>query len=90
MRAIIVGAGIYGLLTALHLRKEGVDVVVLERGSIPNPSCASVDRDRMIRAAHPGRPGLTRRIADAYAEWSRLSDELGKDFYNPDKGFSRD
>jgi sarcosine oxidase len=81
MRAIIVGAGIYGLLTALHLRKEGVDVVVLERGSIPNPSCASVDRDRMIRAAHPGQPGLTRRVADAYAEWSRLSDELGKDFY---------
>ena len=64
MRAIIVDAGIYGLLTALHLRKEGVDVVVLERGSIPNPPCTSVDRDRMIRATHPGQPGLTRRLSD--------------------------
>lgn len=41
MRAIVVGGGIVGLFTAYYLRREGVDVVVVDRQSLGETSRAA-------------------------------------------------
>lgn len=32
-RVAVIGAGISGLVSALHLKKEGIDVVIFERSN---------------------------------------------------------
>jgi len=38
MKVVVIGAGIIGLLTALRLKQQGVDVVVLEKGKVAQES----------------------------------------------------
>ena len=47
---VIVGAGEFGLTSALELRARGWNVTVLDQGSVPNPEAASTDlNERSIR-----------------------------------------
>lgn len=72
MTSIVVGAGVMGLATAWHLARGGEAVTLLERGPIPNPSAASWDNHRLIRALYPNSPGYTRMAMDAYAAWDEV------------------
>jgi sarcosine oxidase / L-pipecolate oxidase len=49
---LIVGAGVFGASTALHLRRldPSATVTLLDRTSFPNPSAASHDVNKIIRA----------------------------------------
>ncbi|MCF6207816.1 MAG: glycine oxidase ThiO [Ghiorsea sp.] len=38
MKVVVIGAGIIGLLTALRLKQQGVDVVILEKGKVAQES----------------------------------------------------
>lgn len=72
MTSIVVGAGVMGLATAWHLARAGEAVTLLERGPIPNPSAASWDSHRLIRALYPNSSGYTRMALDAYAAWDEV------------------
>ncbi len=43
--AIIVGAGVGGLATAIHLARKGVSVTVYEKNAFPGGRCAQLARD---------------------------------------------
>lgn len=78
MKIIIIGAGIAGLSTAWALTRRGVEVVLLEQGSVPNPLAASGDQHRIIRRAYGAQGGYQRRIDEAYRAWDRVWEELGE------------
>ena len=46
---LIIGAGIFGVFTAIELQKKGHSVTVINPGHIPNPLAASTDISKVIR-----------------------------------------
>lgn len=53
-KVLILGAGAWGLSTALHLSREGyTDITVLERAEqIPSPYSAAWDLNKIVRAEY--------------------------------------
>jgi glycine/D-amino acid oxidase-like deaminating enzyme len=47
--AIVVGAGIFGLTSALELRNRGYAVTLLDAGPVPHPLAASSDISKVVR-----------------------------------------
>ena len=80
-RVLIVGAGVTGLMAAVRFARAGWPVSVLDRGRIPNPSGASFDQHRVIRALAPSDPVATRRAAALRARWLALESLLDAAFY---------
>ena len=46
---LIVGAGIFGITTAIELRKQNYSVAILNPDSIPHPLAASTDISKIVR-----------------------------------------
>ncbi|QEI06306.1 FAD-dependent oxidoreductase [Pigmentiphaga aceris] len=80
-RVVIIGAGIVGLSTARAAVKRGHEVVLLEKGPMPNPQGASFDLHRMIRAHYGAMEGYARMIAPAFDAWDRVWNDLGKEHF---------
>jgi glycine/D-amino acid oxidase-like deaminating enzyme len=76
-RIIVIGAGIVGLSAARAAAVAGHEVVLLERGPIPNPHQASWDSHRMIRYHYGAAAGYTHMVTDAFGAWDRLWAEIG-------------
>ncbi|KAI9372673.1 FAD dependent oxidoreductase, partial [Aspergillus egyptiacus] len=76
---LIVGAGIFGLSTALELNKRGyTNVTVADRYNAPVPDGSSVDISRTIRVEYADR--LYAKMArEALAEWNTTF----KDHFHP-------
>jgi glycine/D-amino acid oxidase-like deaminating enzyme len=74
---VIVGGGIVGLSTAYRLAKDGHTVTVVERGPVPNPLASSSDHHRLIRRTYGRMDGYTARMAEAFAAWRHLFQDLG-------------
>lgn len=50
---LIVGAGVFGLSTALHLARNGYrNITVIDRESIPSPYSAGCDLNKIVRAEY--------------------------------------
>jgi len=77
----MVGAGVIGLLTAVDAVRAGHEVIVVDRGDIPNPRAASFDRHRVIRALHVDDPATTAAALAAHRHWVQLQDWLRVPFY---------
>ena len=65
MRAVVVGAGVFGTWTALWLRRRGATVTLVDQYGPGNSLASSGDESRVTRAAH----GPDRH----YPRWQRLS-----------------
>ncbi|NER37732.1 MAG: FAD-dependent oxidoreductase [Oscillatoria sp. SIO1A7] len=81
MKISIVGAGIMGLCTAWAAARQGHQVKVFERGPIPNPLASSCDQHRLIRYPYGNMEGYARAIAEAYAAWDLLWQDLEQSLY---------
>ncbi|KAI8180544.1 hypothetical protein K4K51_002564 [Colletotrichum sp. SAR 10_75] len=67
---VIVGAGVFGLSTALELRKRGyLHITVLDRFLPPVPDGSSVDISRIIRVDYAD-PVYSQMAREAYAGWN--------------------
>ncbi|EXJ88752.1 hypothetical protein A1O3_01816 [Capronia epimyces CBS 606.96] len=80
-RVVIIGAGVFGLSTALQLSSEGYkSVVVLDRHTPPVPDGSSVDISRVIRFDY-GDGTHTAIAKEAYDLWA--TSPLYKDVFFP-------
>jgi glycine/D-amino acid oxidase-like deaminating enzyme len=80
--AVVVGAGVIGLLAAVSCAGAGASVVVLDQGPIPSPEATSFDEHRIVRAFHPGDVEATRRAARGERRWVELEARLGQRLYH--------
>ncbi|KAF2820160.1 FAD-dependent oxidoreductase [Ophiobolus disseminans] len=69
-RIVIVGAGVFGLSTALELAQQGyTNIIILDRHVPPVPDGSSVDISRIIRFDY-GDATYTKIAKEAYDTWS--------------------
>ncbi len=69
VRALVAGAGIFGVTTALSLRERGVDVELVDPGPIPHPLAESTDISKVVRLDYGADEDLTAFGEAALAGW---------------------
>ncbi|KAL3291388.1 FAD dependent oxidoreductase [Colletotrichum asianum] len=80
-KVVIIGAGVFGLSTAVQLAIEGFkNVVVVDRHMPPVPDGSSCDISRVIRFDHADEDYLNVSY-EAYLKWSK--DPKFKDIFHP-------
>ena len=78
---VVVGAGTFGLWTALHLQRLGAQVTVLDAYGAGNSRQTSGGETRGVRTSYGDRPHgrlWTRWATDAIQKWTEW-DEMGRD-----------
>ncbi|MBT6424854.1 MAG: FAD-dependent oxidoreductase [Bacteroidetes Order II. Incertae sedis bacterium] len=81
MRLGIVGAGIFGLTTALEMSLRGHEVTLFDQGDVPNRLSSSYDYHRLIRHPYGPKKGYASLIPFAFEAWDRLWKQLNTSFY---------
>src|SRR6266436_9286203 len=77
---IVVGAGVFGLSTALEAGRRGRRTLCVDRGAVPNPVAASYGPSRKIRSTYLD-PHYTGLALEAMAEWRRIEAETRRELY---------
>ena len=79
---LIVGAGIFGASTALHLSRaqHSCSIKLFDRGKFPSPRAASFDINKIVRAGYDDI-AYCRLAAHSLRTWR--SDSLFKQWYHP-------
>ena len=73
----VVGAGVFGAWTAVHLQRAGHQVTLVDAHGPAHSRASSGGESRLIRAAY-GRDAIYTRMArDSLAEWQKLSAVFG-------------
>jgi len=75
--AVVVGAGIAGAMIALSLRREGVDVNLVDRWEPGHPRASSTDYTRLIRSIHGKDEFYTKWARESRLKWMELQAEIG-------------
>ena len=88
MKVGVVGAGVFGLASAIDLRSRGHAVTVFDRGEPPYENASSTDVSKAIRRTwYAGDNGtyveLVERAAVQWRDWERRS---GESFYHQTGG----
>lgn len=74
---IIVGAGVFGLGTALEAARRGYAVTVIDRGPIPHPAAASNGPSRKLRSTYLDE-AYSRLVIEAVAAWDEITAATGQ------------
>jgi glycine/D-amino acid oxidase-like deaminating enzyme len=72
--AIVVGAGIFGLTSALELRNRGYAVTLLDAGPVPHPLAASSDISKVVRIEYGADEvymALAEEARERWLTWNR-------------------
>ncbi len=78
---LIIGAGIFGLTTAIELQKRGYQVSLLAGGPIPHPKAASTDISKIVRMEY-GSDAFYMDMADrCIDEWHAWNDLFQEELY---------
>ncbi|MEJ8570108.1 FAD-dependent oxidoreductase [Microbaculum marinum] len=79
--AIVVGAGVAGVMTALELARRGERVTLIDRWEPGHSRASSTDYNRIIRAIHGRDEFYTRWVREARLRWMELQAEIGQTLY---------
>jgi glycine/D-amino acid oxidase-like deaminating enzyme len=79
---LVVGAGIFGITTALELKTRGYDVVVLDPGPLPHPLAASTDISKVVRMEYGADEAYMALVEQAYQGWLQWNEELGERLFH--------
>jgi sarcosine oxidase len=81
---LIVGAGIFGAVAALALRKRGWRVTVMDPGPLPHPDASSTDVSKVIRMDY-GSDLFYLALGEASLEgWDRWNRDWERPLYHQD------
>lgn len=81
-RAVVVGAGIFGLATALELHARRFRVAVVDPGPIPHPLAASTDISKVIRMEYGADEFYMEMMEAALAGWEAWNRALGATLFH--------
>ncbi|HET7639222.1 MAG TPA: FAD-dependent oxidoreductase [Ktedonobacteraceae bacterium] len=79
---LMVGAGIYGITTALELKARGYHVAVLDPGPLPHPLAASTDISKVVRMEYGADETYMEMVEQAYQGWLQWNEELGETLFH--------
>lgn len=82
MKALVVGAGIFGVTAAIELRRRGHAVVLLDPGPLPHPLAGSTDISKIVRVEYGADEDYTILGEEAIEGWHRWNAELGAELYH--------
>jgi len=75
-RVVVVGAGAFGGWTALHLRRRGADVTLLDAWGAGNSRASSGGETRVIRAVYGPDRVYVEMVKRAYELWEQVGHSL--------------
>ncbi len=81
-KAIVVGAGINGVTTAIELKKRGHEVVLVDTGPLPHELAASTDISKAVRAAYGADKDYTALAERSIKLWHKWNEEFGAKLYH--------
>jgi glycine/D-amino acid oxidase-like deaminating enzyme len=81
-KAIVVGAGINGVVAAIELRKRGHEVALVDPGPLPHPLAASTDISKAVRAAYGGAEDYTALAEQSREIWRQWNVKFGVELYH--------
>src|SRR5438067_11190883 len=81
-KAIVVGAGVNGVVAAIELRKRGHQVVLVDPGPLPHPLAASTDISKAVRAAYGADEDYTALAERSIKLWRQWNVEFGVELYH--------
>ncbi|XP_069936481.1 peroxisomal sarcosine oxidase-like, partial [Cherax quadricarinatus] len=74
---VVVGAGIIGSWTALHVARAGRKTILLDQFPLPHSRGSSHGQSRIIRLANFRDAALTGIMRDAFTHWQSLQQHTG-------------
>ena len=80
---IVIGAGAFGVWTALHLLESGARVTLLDAYGPGNPRATSGDETRQIRGGYGAREMYSRWALRAMDLWKKRQEEFGRTLFYP-------
>lgn len=80
-RVAVVGAGSFGGWTALHLARNGAEVVLIDAWGAGNPRASSGGETRVIRAVYGPDRIYVEMVKRAYSQWERLAASADEKLY---------
>jgi glycine/D-amino acid oxidase-like deaminating enzyme len=79
---LIIGAGIFGLTTAIELRKKKYRVGILNPGRIPHPLAESTDISKIVRMEYGTDEEYMDMAAASIIKWKEWNDFFGDTLYH--------
>jgi glycine/D-amino acid oxidase-like deaminating enzyme len=79
---LVVGAGIFGITTALELNARGYKTAVIDPGPIPHPLAASTDISKVVRLEYGPDVDYTLMMEDALPLWEQWNQTLGETVFH--------
>ncbi|TNE59254.1 MAG: FAD-dependent oxidoreductase [Bacteroidetes bacterium] len=79
---IVVGAGIFGVTTAIELQKRRFRVALLEQGPVPHPLAASTDISKIVRMEYGADEEYMDMVDEAFAGWKQWNDFFQQTLYH--------
>ena len=79
---LVVGAGIFGVTTALELRRRGYRVTLIDPGPLPYPLAASTDVSKVVRMEYGSNRQYMRMAIGAIEGFQRWNEQFGEKLYH--------
>ena len=81
-RALVVGAGIFGVTAAIELRKRGHAVRLVDPGPLPHPLAASTDISKVVRLEYGADQAYTALAEESIEGWRRWNRDFAVALYH--------
>ncbi len=80
--SLIIGAGIFGLTTAIELKDRGQQTAVIDPGPIPHPLAASTDISKVVRMEYGTDEQYMDMVETAVEGWHNWNHEFKTTLYH--------
>lgn len=82
-RVAVLGAGAFGVATAVELADRGFAVHVVDRAVPPHPEASSTDTSKAVRADYGDDSFYTELALESLARWRDRNREAGTELFHP-------